>query len=404
MTINDEAQAHRAALVKSLKEKGELSDPRMEAAFLNVPRHEFLPDMPLDKVYADEALPVKRDPDGSVISSSSQPLMMAMMLRQLELQPGHNVLEIGAGTGYNAAIMQYMVGDEGNVTTLEIDQDLVRQAQDTLQRLSLGRIRVVHADAAGGYAPRAAYDRIIATAGVWDIPKAWVQQLKPRGIIVAPIWLDAMQVSAALRLEDDGTLYSDLNLPCGFIRLRGMSAGPVVTQRVGNSSLILTSNEVPMLDGAALHTLLSDDVERALLDIRLNSSDYFHGFMPYLVLNLPRGFTFALYQMGTNQQDYGIASGTGIVLIQTGSACFLSFDKHGEAHSFGAPDAFIAFQQCLRAWDVAGRPDWRALRLRLYPIQQPAPTITTGRLYARQDHILYAWQTLHSTRFAPPST
>lgn len=393
MADNEAAQAQRANLVKSLKEKGELADPRMEAAFLHVPRHEFVPDIPLDKVYADEALPFKRDADGSVISSSSQPLMMAMMLRQLDLQPGHNVLEIGAGTGYNAAIMQYMVGDEGNVTTLELDQDLVRQAQDTLQRLSLGSIRVVHADAAGGYAPRAAYDRIIATAGVWDIPKAWVQQLKPRGIIVAPIWLDAIQVSAALRLQDDGTLYSESNLPCGFIRLRGAGAGPVMTQRVGNSALVLTSNEVPALDGAALHTLLSDDVERVLLDIRLNSSDYFHGFMTWFVLNLPQGFTFAFYQMGANQQDYGIASGNGIALIQAGSACFVSFDKHGEVFSFGAPDAFIAFQQCLHMWDAAGRPDWRNLRLRLYPIQQPPSTITTGKLYPRQDHILYAWQT-----------
>lgn len=388
MAANDE----RTALVKSLKEKGELTDSRMEAAFLSVPRHEFLPDMPLDKVYVDEALPVKRDTDGSVISSSSQPLMMAMMLRQLELQPGHNVLEIGTGTGYNAAIIQHMVGDEGNVTTLELDLDLVQQAQDTLQRLSLGRIRVVHADAAGGYAPRAAYDRIIATAGVWDIPKAWVQQLKPQGIIVAPIWLDAMQVSAALRLEAGGTLYSESNLPCGFIRLRGTGAGPVVTQRVGSSSLVLTSNEVPSLDSAALHTLLSDDVERALLDVRLSSGDYFHGFLPYFVLNLPPGFTFAFYQLGTNQQEYGIASGTGIALMRTGSACFMSFDKHGEAFSFGAPDAFMAFQQSLQAWDAAGRPDWRALRLRLYPIHQPPPTMTMGRLYPRQDHTLYAWQ------------
>jgi protein-L-isoaspartate(D-aspartate) O-methyltransferase len=393
MAANDAAQAQRGALVKGLKEKGELADPRMEAAFLSVPRHEFLPDMPLEKVYADEALPVKRDSDGSVISSSSQPLMMAMMLRQLELQPGHNVLEIGTGTGYNAAIMQEMVGDEGKVTSLEIDLDLVQQTQNTLQRLSMGRIRVVHTDAAGGYAPRAAYDRIIATAGVWDIPKAWIQQLKPRGIIVAPLWLDAMQLSAALRLEDDGTLYSESNLPCGFIRLRGLGAGPVVTQRVGNSSLMLISNEASMLDGAAVHTLLSDDVERVLLDVRLSSSDYFHGFLPYFVLNLPPGFTFAFYQLGANQQEYGIASGTGIALIQTGSACFISFDKHGEAFIFGSPDAFMAFQQCLQSWDAVGRPDWRALRLRLYPIQQPAPTITTGRLYPRQDHVLYAWQT-----------
>jgi protein-L-isoaspartate(D-aspartate) O-methyltransferase len=286
--------------------------------------------------------------------------------------------------------MRHIVGDDGHITTLEIDKDLVRQAENALQQLSLGSIRVVHTDGAGGYAPRAAYDRIIATAGVWDIPRAWVQPLKPRGLIVAPLWLDAIQVSAALEVDADGSLYSENNLPCGFIRLRGANAGPGVTQRVGNSSLVLASNDVPTLDSAALHALLSDGVEHNLLDAKLEGSDFFHGFLPYFILNLPPGFTFAAYFLNANQQAYGI-NGHGFALIQSGSACFVPFHAHGEARCFGAPDAFLAVQDALLNWHAAGRPDWRALRLRLYPRAQPAPAIGEGRLYTRQDHIIHAW-------------
>lgn len=394
MTSNgDEAHALRHALIDSLVEKGELTDPQIEAAFREVPRHYFLSDLPLDQVYSDEALPVKRDPDGIVISSSSQPTMMAMMLRQLDLRPGHNVLEIGAGTGYNAAIMQHLVGKEGNVTTLELDKELAQEARRSLQRAGAFDVRVVEADGAGGYAPRAAYDRIIATAGVWDIPKAWVQQLKPRGIIVAPLWINALQVSAALHLEDNGTLYSDSNLPCGFIRMRGAGAGPAVSQRVGSSALVLTANEVPLLDSAALHTLFSDGVEHTLLDIRLSASDYFHGFLPYLVLHLPEGFAFAAYNLIANQQVYGI-DGHGFALIRAGSACFVPFHAHGEARSFGAPDAFMAVQDALLGWDAAGRPGWQSLRLRLYPKSADRPSDQHNLMYDRQDHFIHVWMAL----------
>lgn len=249
MSTTDPAQALRQTLVHSLKQKGELTDPRMEAAFLAVPRHAFLPDIPVEQAYADEAVPIKRDPDGSVISSASQPTMIAMMLRQLRLSPGDNVLEIGAGTGYNAALMQHVVGEEGTVTTLELDKDMVQIAEINLQRISSGsNVRVVHADGAAGYAPRASYDRIIATVGVWDIPEAWIKQLKPKGIIVAPLWIDAGQVSASFTIQSDDTLYSPQNLPCGFIQLRGMAAGPAVVRRVGSSSLVLISNEVISID------------------------------------------------------------------------------------------------------------------------------------------------------------
>lgn len=388
----DSAEALRQALVQSLKQKGELTDPLIEAAFLAVPRHAFLPDIPLEQAYADDAVPVKRDPDGSVVSSASQPTMIAMMLRQLRLSAGDNVLEIGAGTGYNAALMQHIVGDEGTVTTLELDNDMVQMAEANLQRISSGnQVRVVHADGAAGYAPRASYDRIIATVGIWDIPAAWVRQLKPKGIIVAPLWIETGQVSAAFTIQADETLYSVHNLPCGFIQLRGVSAGPTVIRRVGSSSLVLISNEVNMIDMAALHSLLSEDVEQGLLDIRLKPGEYSMGFLPYLALNVPRGTIFVAYTITTNGQSYGI-SGHGFGLLGAGSACFVPLEGHGETHIFGAMDTLMALQEALAAWDQAGRPGSKEIRLRLVPIEHMKPAINTGKIYTRDDHYLHVWQ------------
>ena len=356
-----------------------------------MPRHRFLSGLPLEEAYTDDVVAVKRDADGVVLSSASQPTMVAMMLQQLDLQPGQNVLEIGAGTGYNAALMQHIVGNQGAVTSIDLDKDMVHLAETNLQHALYGRVRVVHGDGAAGYSPRASYDRIIATVGVWDIPAAWVKQLKPRGLIVAPLWLDAFQVSSALQLQADQTLYSASNLPCGFIRLRGAEAGPDVTRRVGNSSLALVSNSAALLDSAALHLLLSEDAETSLLDTRLNSGEYWQGLLPYLILHVPLGFAFVAYSVGSNEQIYGIV-GSGFALIAPGSACFVPYDGHGEVRLFGGMGAYMALQEVIAAWNAAGRPDSSRLRMRLSPLTAELPAVENGGVYTRRSHHIHVWQ------------
>jgi protein-L-isoaspartate(D-aspartate) O-methyltransferase len=126
---NNDINVFNQALVDELKSMGCIQTPRVEAAFQAVLRHRFIPEKPLEEVYSDRVILTKQDQNGQWISSSSQPAIMAIMLEQLDLEPGQKVLEIGAGTGYNAALMAHIVGETGQVVTIDIDDDLVEVAQ-----------------------------------------------------------------------------------------------------------------------------------------------------------------------------------------------------------------------------------------------------------------------------------
>lgn len=381
-----DAPATAEALIDSIKQAG-LLDASLEAAFRAVPRAAFLPNLPPDQVYKDEAVPIKVDEDGTVLSSSSQPSMMAIMLRQLDLKPGQNVLEIGAGTGYNAALMQYLVGDLGKVTTIEIDAQVAEQARANLQRVTMSQVLVVEGDGAVGYAPRASYDRIIVTAGIWDVPEAWIRQMKPKSILVAPIWMDGFELSAALTLQPDGTLYSRDNRLCWFIRLRGQASGPESAVRVATSGLYVYSSA--HIDSAALQMLLSDDAEETYLGVPLDTWEYWRGFLPYFVLNVPDTFTLARYHVDRDTAPYGITA-SGFALIAPGSACFVPVGAQGAARSFGSADALLAVQETIAAWERDGKPRQERLRMRLVPKGWSLDGVP-GKVYTRRDHDLIAW-------------
>jgi protein-L-isoaspartate(D-aspartate) O-methyltransferase len=215
-----EAAALNQALIDDLKKRDLIKTPRVEAAFRAVLRHLFLPGVPLEQVYSDRAISAKQDPEGKWISSSSQPAIMAIMLEQLDLEPGQNVLEIGTGPGYNAALMAHIVGETGQVVTVELDDDLAQSARQHLAKAGFERAQVLHAD--GGYgAPDAApFDRIILTVGAPDIAPAWWNQLKPDGRLVLPLLLRGSMKSIAF--EQDGDHLKSLSVTdCGFISLRG---------------------------------------------------------------------------------------------------------------------------------------------------------------------------------------
>ncbi len=177
MRENDENRA----LIERLKRIGVLTGPRVEKAMLAVPRHLFVPPALRDEAYVDAPLPIGM---GQTISA---PHMVAIMTELLDVRPGHRVLEIGTGSGYQAAILAHLVGDTGKVYTVERIPELAEQARERFRTLGLDkRIEVVVGDGSRGLPEHAPYDRILVTCGAPRIPPPLLEQIGDGGKILVP--------------------------------------------------------------------------------------------------------------------------------------------------------------------------------------------------------------------------
>ncbi len=220
------APALAAALADALRDRAGITRSDVLDAFRIVPRHVFVPGAPLAEAYTyDAVIPTHFDDSGVPTSSSSAPNIMATMLEQLDIAPGIRVLEIGAGTGYNAALLGRLVGGAGAVTSIDLDAATVAEAQEHLRVAGVTNVRVVTGDGWVGAPGGEVFDRIVATVGVWEVSPYWFDQVRPGGVIVLPLWLrPGVQVSVALVRDDDG-MHSGPLCSCGFMRLRGPHAG-----------------------------------------------------------------------------------------------------------------------------------------------------------------------------------
>jgi len=167
----------RAEMLRQLERFG-IRDQRVLEVMARVPREEFVAEADRDVAYGDHALAIA---EGQTIS---QPYVVARMTELLATWPEHRVLEVGTGSGYQAAVLAELVRE---VVSIERHASLAEAARDRLERLGYANVRVIHADASLGYPPEAPYDRIIVTAATPGIDPALVRQLTPDGLIVAPI-------------------------------------------------------------------------------------------------------------------------------------------------------------------------------------------------------------------------
>jgi protein-L-isoaspartate(D-aspartate) O-methyltransferase len=213
-TPTADAEQLRNALVDQLRADGHARTTAVENALRTVPRHVFVPEASLEDAYANAPVHIKYDTDGSSISCASQPGVVVLMLDQLDAQPGERILELGAGTGYNAGLLAHLVSESGHVTTLDVDDDLVEGTRAHLAAAAITNVEAVTRDGALGYAEGAPYDRIIATVGAHGVPHAWLQQLAPGGRLLVPQRLKG-SVSRSIAYEQrDGrwvSLGSEMN-------------------------------------------------------------------------------------------------------------------------------------------------------------------------------------------------
>src|SRR5580658_5737264 len=391
-----------------------IGSERVAAALYAVPRHLFLPELRPEAVYRDDAIVTKRDETGQPISSSSQPAIMALMLDQLDLAPGHRVLEIGAGTGYNAALISHIVGPSGQVTSVDIDPELVRTAREHLARAGFGEVTVAGADGAGGDPEHAPYDRIIASVGVSDLAPAWLAQAVPQARIVVPLDVRGTQLSVAFQRADPaapaGPWMSRSLAPCGFMRMRGSLAGPerVVPLAPGLSLLLpdgmpdgmlpdgMLAEATPDVAGEAVAALLGGSAAHYPTGVRAGSAQVFWGLGLWLAAREPRSCRLNEERPSGRRSGSGarlpgmpwrgpgwhstlaLLDGDGLAILTSAAAAdrsgLLTLDTAG----FGPHAARLAADLAahVQAWGEAGRPGIAGLHVDAYPrtsADQPRP-------------------------------
>jgi protein-L-isoaspartate(D-aspartate) O-methyltransferase len=401
------ADRARARLVDGLRDSGRLTGAAVEEAFRAVPRDLFLPGVPLARAYADEAVPVQTV-DGVTTSSASQPSMVAIMLGQLDLRPGHHVLEIGAGTGYNAALMARIVGPAGRVVAVDIDADLVAAAAAHLAAAGVTGVELVCADGALGHPPGAPYDRIVLTVGSGDVRPEWFGQLAPAGRLLLPLGIRGTQLSVALDRGADGLLRSDSVNRCAFVRLRGVGAAPESTTEAGALS-VLPADDRP-LRAAVLDEAFSAPGGAVRSPVLLGPADLWDGFGLWLALFEPQ--TCRLLASRTDPDDLD-PSGPAADVLQLGPGhatvglftddpdgpglAAVVLDRRGEdargpwpmhVQWFGpagkaAADRLLA---ACSAWRTAGRPVAADLRLTVVPRGTPPPAPAQDVTVVEKEH------------------
>ena len=185
-----------------------IRDQRVLAAIAKVPRERFVREEDHDVAYGDHALAIA---EGQTIS---QPFVVARMTELLEVGPEHRVLEVGTGSGYQAAVLAELAQD---VVSVERHAALAERARQLLAELGYGNVRVIAADASAGYPPDAPYDRILVTAASPGISTELVRQLAPDGRIVAPVGDEEMQHLVVRHADGHETRHGAVK----FVPLRG---------------------------------------------------------------------------------------------------------------------------------------------------------------------------------------
>ncbi|TQS42056.1 methyltransferase, FxLD system [Cryptosporangium phraense] len=374
-------------------------DPAVLDAMLLVSRAHFTRGAaPEDAYDAHAAIVTKRDPAGLAISSVSAPTIVAMMVTQLAVRPGHRVLEIGSG-GYNAALLRELVGPSGQVTTLDVDPDVATGALERLRSAGYEDVEVRFADGEFGAPDRALFDRIVVTVEAADVPPAWVGQLRPGGRLVVPLRMCGLTRSVAFT-DVEGVLVSSGYELCGFVPMQG--AGEHREQRVPLAEGVeLRLDDGQRADGEALRSALAGSRAEVGTGLRVANQEPFTEHLDLWLATMLPGF--GLLTAGAAAVDRGLVNpawpgGRTPAITRGGTLAYRSwrrFDGGAEvrvtAHGPDAADVAAEFAQAHRVWAGTRRPGSPA-RIAVYPAGTPDAELPAGyRLDRRHSRTVITW-------------
>lgn len=208
---------------------------KVKRAFIEVPRHKFVPVFRVDGgwvvinehnleeylpyLYGDFPLGIYAS-EGQIVSTISQPSFVLRMIDMLKLKEGDKVFELGTGSGWNAALMSKMVGPQGKIISLEIIPELIDRAKNSFLSCGINNVEVHSADASDGWKAQAPYDKAVFTAGAFDLPKAFHEQVKVGGLLL--FVLKHVQGDTLYLMEKRPDHFSSLySMECSFVPMTG---------------------------------------------------------------------------------------------------------------------------------------------------------------------------------------
>ncbi|MEW2507599.1 protein-L-isoaspartate carboxylmethyltransferase [Amycolatopsis sp. NPDC047767] len=344
-------------LADELAERGNLTSPDWQRAFRAVPRHVFVPEFfeqgqrggwrrvlatdadGLDAVYSNTSLPTDVDERGHAVSSSSKPGLMTRMLELLDVKRGDRVLEIGTGTGYNAALLSEYLGDEN---VFSVDIDYVDTSRERLAGLDFSpTLRT--GDGVHGLPEFAPYNRIIATVAVPRIPAAWAEQLHEDGMILADLKLTISAGNLVLLRKDGDSLIGRFDR--GYATFMAMRHPGEPTPQASSPA-----DGTEVRHGTTTHPPLAWEQS-----------------VPWFLsaLKLPSDTTYGLQL----DSDYKPAKAT--ITSADGSWAHVDIaageDGHRAVAQAGPRDLWDAVEFGYAQWDEAGQPSWDRLGLTVSP-------------------------------------
>ena len=348
----------------------------VEAAFRSVPRHLFVdryyqkdrlvnidPQHPtrgqLKKIYNNDAL-VSHRYRKIPTSSTSQPSLVAQMLEELQLEPGMKVLEIGAGTGWNAALMGYIVGPEGHIYSIDIQSDVAQRAENHVQQLGMQNVEIITGDGGYGYGKRAPYDRIITTVNCPEISPHWMAQLTEGGALL--ITLRDMEGSSwclLIRLwkRKDHLKGEVVSLP-GFMTLQGKYGAEVVQPSIEEQLKVITDGRRPRAKPTPWGRL-----------------GFPENFWKWRLIDV----VFFAHLEGMSIKRIGEQYALGHKGWE--SACVTN-DEHIDLYGDG--DAYQALEEITRKWIRLGAPGRHSYCVEVWPLHIPKRKPKNGWLVQRQ--------------------
>lgn len=400
----DHSSQLRQAMVCQLEQAGGIRSAPVRDVFLAEPRERYVPEIAerdgLEVVYNSQtALVTVRDSNGEAMSSSSAPAVMAPMLEALKLANGMQVLEIGVGTGYNAALMKRLVGHTGTVISLEVDPVIAQDARDRLARYG-HEVDVVVTDGRRGWRESSPFHRVIATASAAAIPKAWRDMLAEEGLLVVPFRFGpdhGAQAVIALRRQGP-VLQSETVFPGYFMPLRDIGAvrSPLAREPRLEASSVLDGQRVVLarLAGEQLAELSRSD-RRHLLSLVLSAkrtmaeltADKAFGLQTFIALH-PDLNPLRCNFDGRPATGLAGPGGRGFAAVSGG------FGQAGTVDVWGEPEAEEIMAAVLCQWELQGSPELTDLRVTIvYEGSPPGRTEAWRACALEEGTMLLSWHT-----------